>query len=123
VCRTQDKLLRTLILDCLSLTVRTYLRQQPADGRGGRSRSDAWLARTTKPIMVNVRKGNFQFSEQQVGSISFRMHALTFMCSRMCLKCMFGEKEHTLILANVNCSRTALLQQCCDSLFLQHCDF
>ncbi|EIE19264.1 hypothetical protein COCSUDRAFT_48883 [Coccomyxa subellipsoidea C-169] len=64
---TLDKLLRTLILDCLSLTVRTYLRHQPAEraAGGGRGRMDAWLARTTKPIMVNVRKGNFQFPEQQ----------------------------------------------------------
>lgn len=69
-CYSQDKLLRTLMLECISLTVRTYLRRQPQrEGSGTRERSDAWLARTTKPIMVNVRKGNFQFPEQQVGQL------------------------------------------------------
>ena len=63
----QDKLLRTLILECIGLAVHAFLRQQPhGDGTAARGRTDAWLARTTKPIMVNVRKGNFQFPEQQV---------------------------------------------------------
>lgn len=67
----QDKLLRTLILECIGLAVHAYLRRQPRiDGTASRGRTDAWLARTTKPIMVNVRKGNFQFPEQQVRRVS-----------------------------------------------------
>ncbi|CAL8468215.1 g7754 [Coccomyxa elongata] len=62
----KDKLLRTLILECIGLAVHAFLRRQPrVDGTASRGRTDAWLARTTKPIMVNVRKGNFQFLEQQ----------------------------------------------------------
>lgn len=72
---TQDKLLRTLILECIGLAVHAFLRRQPrGDGTAARGRTDAWLARTTKPIMVNVRKGNFQFPEQQVLLVSFVPH-------------------------------------------------
>ena len=60
----QDKLLRTLILNCIGQCVATYLRRCLPDNT-----TNKWLARTLKPVLVNLRKANFQFPEQQVRSI------------------------------------------------------
>lgn len=60
----QDKLLRTLVLTCLSRTITTYLiRLGP---RLPQDKIQKWLSKTVKPILLNLRKGNFGFPEQQV---------------------------------------------------------
>lgn len=60
----QDKLLRTLVLTCLCRTITTYLlRLSP---RLPQDKISRWLNRATKPILLNLRKGNFGFPEQQV---------------------------------------------------------
>ena len=60
----QDKLQRTQILECIVLCTELYLRrslqQRPE------AAADPWLAKTTKPVIASLRKGNFQFQEQQV---------------------------------------------------------
>jgi hypothetical protein len=68
----QDKLLRTGMLECLGLCVRTWLRRyaggEPKEAAAGaaRERAERWLAKATRPVIANLRKGNLQFSEQQV---------------------------------------------------------
>ena len=66
----QDKLLRTLALGCITQCVVAFLvrysKSTPAD------KVAKWLARCLKPVLANLRKGNLQFSEQQV-SIPWRM--------------------------------------------------
>ena len=70
----QDKLLRTRMLECLALVVRTWLRRQGLPSRGqapaaaARERAERWLAKATRPVVGNLRKGNFQFPEQEVGA-------------------------------------------------------
>lgn len=61
----QDKLQRTQVLECLVLCTESYLRRSVAK-HGSDAAADQWLTRTIKPIVANVRKGNFQFQEQQV---------------------------------------------------------
>ena len=61
----QDKLQRTQVLECIVLCTESYLWRNTK--RGSETMADRWLAKTTKPIMANLRKGNFQFQEQQVG--------------------------------------------------------
>lgn len=60
----QDKLLRTLALGCITQCVVAFLvrysKSTPAD------KVAKWLARCLKPVLSNLRKGNLQFSEQQV---------------------------------------------------------
>lgn len=60
----QDKLLRTLALACITQCVVAFLvrysKSTPAD------KVAKWLARCLKPVLSNLRKGNLQFSEQQV---------------------------------------------------------
>ena len=65
VCHTQDKLLRTLILGCLVQCISTFMYRQ---GSMPRDRMVKWLTRATKPVLANLKKGNFQFPEQQVCS-------------------------------------------------------
>ena len=66
-CRSivQDKLQRTQVLECIVLCTESYLRRNAAKP-GAEAATERWLARSTKPVMSNLRKGNFQFQEQQV---------------------------------------------------------
>ena len=78
----QDKLLRTLVLTCLSRTVTTYLlRLGP---RLPQDKIQRWLSKTVKPILLNLRKGNFGFPEQQVSllciMLEFIVQGLSFLC-------------------------------------------
>ena len=59
------------MLECLGLCVRTWLRRyaggEPKEAAGAaRERTERWLAKATRPVIANLRKGNLQFSEQQV---------------------------------------------------------
>ena len=59
----RDKLLRTAMLGCLVALVRTHLLRYA--GAAPQGRTDAWLARATRPVLTHLRKGNLQFAEQQ----------------------------------------------------------
>ena len=63
----QDKLLRTLVLPCLQQAVTSWLVR--LGGRLPQDKVQRWLARATKPILLNLRKGNLTFPEQQVSII------------------------------------------------------
>lgn len=78
-CPPQDKLLRTRMLECLALCVRAWLRRhQPAPGgepsaaaaAAAKERTERWLAKSTRPVVANLRKGNFQFPEQEARACS-----------------------------------------------------
>ncbi|KAK9829934.1 hypothetical protein WJX72_008722 [[Myrmecia] bisecta] len=58
----KDKLLRTLILGCLLQCISTFTYRHATMPR---DRMAKWLTRATKPVIANLRKGNFQFPEQQ----------------------------------------------------------
>ena len=60
----QDKLQRTQIMECIVLCTESYLRRDLQ--QASQSSADQWLAKVTKPVIANLRKGNFQFQEQQV---------------------------------------------------------
>lgn len=59
----KDKLLRTLVLPCLQQAVTSWLVR--LGGRLPQDKVQRWLARATKPILLNLRKGNLTFPEQQ----------------------------------------------------------
>ena len=59
----RDKLLRTAMLACLVALVRTHLLRYA--GAAPQGRTDAWLARATRPVLTHLRKANLQFAEQQ----------------------------------------------------------
>ena len=61
----QDKLQRTQILECIVLCAESYLRRNAAK-QGSEAAAERWLSRTIKPVVAGLRKGNFQFQEQQV---------------------------------------------------------
>jgi len=72
----QDKLLRTLVLTCLHQAITTYLaRLSP---RLTQDKVHRWLAKANKPILLNLRKGNLGFPEQQAGHLAcpHPVHAL-----------------------------------------------
>ena len=78
----QDKLLRTLVLTCLHQAITTYLAR--LGPRLPRDKLHRWLAKAIKPILVNLRKGNLGFPEQQASR--------TTLCYRNCchsLSCCF----------------------------------
>ena len=60
----QDKLLRTLVLNCICQCCTTYLYR--LHSQQSKDKAAKWLASAVKPVLTNLRKGNFQFPEQQV---------------------------------------------------------
>ena len=72
----QDKLLRTLVLTCLRQSMTSYLARLGL--RIPQEKVHKWLAKVNKPILLNLRKGNFSFAEQQA-----RTHALTTLLLSM----------------------------------------
>ena len=60
----QDKLQRTQVLECIVLCTESFLRRNSQ--HGSEAAADRWLAKSTKPVMAHLRKGSFQFQEQQV---------------------------------------------------------
>ena len=65
------------------LCTESYLRRNAAKP-GAASATESWLARSTKPVMSNLRKGNFQFHEQQVKTLA--LYAVCHCC-RQALCC------------------------------------
>lgn len=61
----QDKLQRTQVLECIVLCTESYLRRNAAK-QGSEAATERWLSRSIKPAVTGLRKGNFQFQEQQV---------------------------------------------------------
>ncbi len=59
----QDKLLRTLVLTCLHQAMTSYLAR--LGPRLTQDKVHRWLAKANKPILLNLRKGNLGFPEQQ----------------------------------------------------------
>ena len=54
------------MLECILLCTESYLRRMSRHGM--EAAADRWLAKATKPVMAHLRKGSFQFQEQQVCS-------------------------------------------------------
>ena len=46
------------------LCTESYLRRNAA--QGSEAAAERWLSRTIKPVVAGLRKGSFQFQEQQV---------------------------------------------------------
>ena len=86
----QDKLQRTQVLECIVLCTESYLWRNAK--HGSETAADRWLAKTTKPIMANLRKGNFQFQEQQV------------RCWQRVPECMTIKAQHTWRPHHVPCN-------------------
>ncbi|KAL0053523.1 hypothetical protein WJX82_006983 [Trebouxia sp. C0006] len=59
----KDKLLRTLVLTCLHQAMTSYLAR--LGPRLTQDKVHRWLAKANKPILLNLRKGNLGFPEQQ----------------------------------------------------------
>lgn len=47
------------------LCTESYLRRNAAK-QGSEAAAERWLSRTIKPVVAGLRKGSFQFQEQQV---------------------------------------------------------
>ena len=70
----QDKLLRTLVLTCLHQAMTSYLAR--LGPRLTQDKVHRWLAKANKPILLNLRKGNLGFPEQQA-SCSVIVHRVS----------------------------------------------
>lgn len=79
----QDKLLRTLVLTCLHQAITTYLAR--LGPRLTQDKVHRWLAKANKPILLNLRKGNLSFPEQQASrSVSSHCDPLTTAPNKHC---------------------------------------
>ena len=78
ICVLQDKLQRTQVTECIVLCTESYLRRDSQ--QGSQSGADRWLAKVTKPVIANLRKGNFQFQEQQVRRWSCVLSVMQLTC-------------------------------------------
>lgn len=76
----QDKLGRMLALTCLNQVIGANLVRCAASG--STEDTTKWLSKVTKPVLQGVRKGYFQFPEQQVGKGSNPRpgNSLVLMC-------------------------------------------
>ena len=80
----QDKLLRTLVLTCLHQAITTYLAR--LGPRLTQDKVHRWLAKANKPILLNLRKGNLSFPEQQASrSVSSHCKSSTYHCTEQTL--------------------------------------
>ncbi len=76
----QDKLLRTLVLTCLHQAMTSYLAR--LGPRLTQDKVHRWLAKANKPILLNLRKGNLGFPEQQA-SCTVILHRVSLsLCTK-----------------------------------------
>jgi len=99
----QDKLLRTLVLTCLHQAMTSYLAR--LGPRLTQDKVHRWLAKANKPILLNLRKGNLGFPEQQA-SCTVIVHRVSLSLHTK------QELLHVYVVAQFQCC-SIYLHLCC----------